>query len=290
MPQMGHHSRMADTVSRAKDEFAMSETPPASSEPLYELYAIRYAHREAIRDEMFYEHDDCGDESMPMDYFVWLAVAGSQIVVIDTGCKRETAEQRKRQYFASPLDTMQRLGFAAVNVGHVIVTHLHWDHSGNVDQFPNAQIILQDQEMAFWTGRWGGRGQFAKLAEPADLSHLIQANMKGRIRWVDGDAEVVPGISVHRVGGHTPGMQVVRVATTSGQVVLTSDASHYFDNIEHDKPFRVLHTLPLMYAAFDRINELAGSPECIVAGHDPAVLTRFPAVSPELAGLAVRIA
>ncbi|MDE3077655.1 MAG: N-acyl homoserine lactonase family protein, partial [Chloroflexota bacterium] len=141
---------------------------------------------------------------------------------------------------------------------------------------------------AYWTGPYAGRGGHDQ--DPRDFTHLVEINLRGRIRWVNGDAEVAPGITVHLVGGHTAGMQVVRVATAKGQVVLASDASHYYENIERDRPFRAVHTVPLAYAAFDRVNELAGHPELIVAGHDPLVMARFPAASAELHGLVVRIA
>jgi glyoxylase-like metal-dependent hydrolase (beta-lactamase superfamily II) len=107
---------------------------------------------------------------------------------------------------------------------------------------------------------------------------------------LDGDAAVVPGLSVHLVGGHTAGMQVVRVRTARGYVVLASDASHFYENIEDDRPFAILHHLPGMYGAFDRIKELADGPGLVVAGHDLEVLDRYPAPSGALDGLVAVIA
>ena len=52
--------------------------------PNFEVYAVRYAHREARRDEHFYGHDP-HDGPMPMDYFVWAAVSSDHTVVVDTG-------------------------------------------------------------------------------------------------------------------------------------------------------------------------------------------------------------
>jgi glyoxylase-like metal-dependent hydrolase (beta-lactamase superfamily II) len=257
----------------------------------FSVYAIKYAWRPAVpRADYFYEADCDGGGPLLMDYFTWVAVSGSTICAIDTGFKRDTGEARGREYVAPPRETLARLGIDTRMVPHLVLTHLHWDHSGNVDDFPAAEIVLQEAEMAFWSGRWAGRGQFRHLHTPGDLAELIHANADGRIRWVDGDAEVVPGITVHRVGGHSPGMQVVRVLTEAGAVVIGSDASHFFANIESDRPFRILHDVPGMYASFDRINELASAPELVVAGHDPLIFERFPAASPELEGIAVKIA
>jgi glyoxylase-like metal-dependent hydrolase (beta-lactamase superfamily II) len=144
--------------------------------------------------------------------------------------------------------------------------------------------------MAFWTGRYASRGDNPTLVETGDLAFLAAGNRDGRVLWVDGDAEVVPGITVHLVGGHTAGMQIVRVHTGQGFAVLASDASHFYANLEEDRPYAIVHTLPEMHLAFDTIRRLAGRPSLIVAGHDPQVMTRYPPASADLAGLAVRIA
>jgi glyoxylase-like metal-dependent hydrolase (beta-lactamase superfamily II) len=258
---------------------------------LFSVYAVKYAERPAVpRGDYFYSADCDGGGPQALDYFTWAAVSEDTVCAIDTGFKPETGDARGRTFLAPPTETLARLGVDTQRVPHLVLTHLHWDHSGNLEDFGAAQIVLQEAEMAFWTGRWAGRGQFRSLHTPHDLAALVLANAEGRIRWVDGDADVVPGITVHRVGGHSPGMQVVRVATSRGFVVIGSDASHLFANIEQDEPFRILHDLPGMYAGFDRIHELASMPELVVAGHDPAIFDRFPPAGPGLEGIAVRIA
>ncbi|MEV0616808.1 N-acyl homoserine lactonase family protein [Nonomuraea sp. NPDC050404] len=258
---------------------------------MYELYAIRYAHRDAsVRGEHFYGHDPCAEAPYPIDYYVWAAVSPAHVVLVDAGFTAETAERRgNRHYLRSPVDTLAALGVDAARVGHLVLTHLHYDHTGHVRDFPAATIVLQRSELAFWTGPHAHRGAHPHLASPDDLSYLVRENFTGRVTQPDGDRELVPGISVHHVGGHTPGLQVVRVRTAAGDAVVASDASHFYENIEGDRPYGIVNHLPAMYDAFDRINTLAGSPELIVAGHDPLVLDRYPAV-PGLEGYAVRIA
>ena len=256
----------------------------------FRLYALRYAHRDALRREHFYGQDPCGDEPMPIAYYVWLAVSGQVAVVVDAGFTAETARRRGRTYVASPSATMAALGVAPSSVGHVVLTHLHYDHTGDVATFGHARYVVQEREMAFWTGRDASRGAGPHLVERPDIGYLVDANFDGRIRWVDGDAEVVPGITVHLVGGHTAGMQIVRVLTAEGHAVLASDASHFYANIDEDRPYAIVHTLPAMHRAFDTIRNLADDPRLIVAGHDPAVMERYPPAGEGLAGLAVRIA
>jgi glyoxylase-like metal-dependent hydrolase (beta-lactamase superfamily II) len=83
-----------------------------------------------------------------------------------------------------------------------------------------------------------------------------------------------PSISVHLVGGHTAGTQVVRISTVDGPVVLASDASHFYENYEEDKPYGVVHELSRMYTAFDRLYALSEPSGTIVPGHDPYVPAR----------------
>lgn len=52
-------------------------------------------------------------------------------------------------------------------------------------------------------------------------------------------------------------------------MVLTSDATHFYANIEEDRPFSMVSDLPGMYDAFDLVRSLADSPGRVVPGHDP---------------------
>ena len=103
---------------------------------------------------------------------------------------------------------------------------------------------------------------------------------------VDGDREVLPGLRVHRIGGHTAGLQIVSVETARGRVVLASDASHFYRNVETRQPVQIITSLPEMLQAFETIHELAGPEKLIVAGHDPQVAERFKVVEPGIVKIA----
>lgn len=257
--------------------------------PNFEVYAVRYAHREARRDEHFYGHDP-HDGPMPMDYFVWAAVSSDHTVVVDTGFSAEVAARRGREHLRRPADGLGALGIDCARVPHVILTHLHYDHIGNLEDFPAATFVIQEEEMAFWTGRYAGREQFRTLIEANDVLYLVHENFRGRLRFVAGTQEIVPGIEVHRTGGHSAGLQIVRAKTERGSVVLASDATHFYANIGEDHPYSIVSDLAQMYGAFDLVRSLADSPEHVVPGHDPLVMRRFPPAREGLEGVAVRIA
>ena len=253
----------------------------------YELYVVKYAEREGYG-QRFYRGDP-HDGPGAMDFFVWAAVSPERSVVVDCGFTPETAARRDRVFLRTPAEGLRAVGVDGASVRQVILTHFHNDHVGNLADFPQAEFIVQDREMAFWTGRYANKPAFRWVVEPDDVLELVRQNFAGRVRFVDGTVEIAPGISVHYVGGHSAGLQVVVVSTARGQVVLASDAVHYYANIEEERPFAVVSDLPGMYDAFETVRALADSPDHVIPGHDPLVLSRYPAV-PGLEGIAARLA
>jgi len=156
-----------------------------------------------------------------------------------------------------------------------VITHLHWDHSGNMDLFPNATFHIQDAEMAQATGRCICHKWFRRQSEVDDVVALVKNLYAGRVKFHDGAGTVVPGVTVHLVGGHTGGLQIVRVNTTRGAVVLASDAVHYWMNLAEQNPFPPANVMDAL-EAFRIVEDLAGDRDHIIPGHDPLVLSRFP--------------
>ncbi|HEV8675489.1 MAG TPA: N-acyl homoserine lactonase family protein [Methylomirabilota bacterium] len=239
----------------------------------YRVYAVRYAHRQTTSSEVFYR--DTHNTPLGMDYFVWAVTNGQQTVVVDLGFTEAVGTRRGRQFLRSPERGLAELGIDAGRVEHVILTHFHYDHVGNHALFPRATFYLQEAEMAFYTGRHAGQPAFRGSIEVDDVCALVRLNYEGRVRFVDGAREIVPGVRVEKVGGHTAGMQIVTVATPRGQAVVASDASHYYRNFQERIPFNTLHDIPGTYHAFQRLAELAAAPELILPGHDPLVLERL---------------
>ena len=111
----------------------------------------------------------------------------------------------------------------------------------------------------------------------------------GRVAFHDGDEELASGLGLRLVGGHTPGLQIATVATRRGQVVVASDALHFFANKQQGIPFAILVDVPEYIAGWQKLDALAESPDHIIPGHDPAILATYPVVKPGLEGVAVRL-
>jgi glyoxylase-like metal-dependent hydrolase (beta-lactamase superfamily II) len=257
--------------------------------PTYEVYAIRYATREGTRSEHFIGGDPHDTSPMPMDYFVWVIRGAGREYVVDLGFTAEMAAQRKRQHLRCPVESLNLLDIRPAQVKEVILTHLHYDHVGNAHKLPAARFHLQDKEMAYATGRHMRYPFFADGFDCEDVVGMVQMNFKGRVEFHDGDAELAPGISVHHMGGHTAGIQVVRVHTQRGWVVLASDTSHYYEHFQQNRLFTIAYRLDDMVQAYQKIKTLADSPDHIIPGHDPLVMRLYPAASPKLEGAIVRL-
>ena len=256
--------------------------------PNYEVYAIRYARRDARRPEHFVGGDP-HDTPMAMDYFVWLIRNAERTIVVDTGFTAEVAVKRKREHIRTPKAGLALLGVKAEEVREVVITHMHYDHVGTFFDFPKAIFHLQDAEMNFVTGRYMRHARFAHSIEVEDVVGMVKALFKGRVNFHKGDDEIAPGVSLHHIGGHTPGLQSVRVHTQRGWVVLASDATHYYEHFETGRCFPSIVDLGGVLEGYDILRRLADSPRHIVPGHDPLVMARYQAVSKELEGIAVRL-
>lgn len=253
----------------------------------YEVYAIRYATFARKASENFIGGDPHEDASA-LDFFVWLVRSASRTFVIDTGFSAEVAERRGRKFLLSPLDGLARLGVDAAAVRDVVITHLHWDHVGNFAMFPKAAFHLQDSEMQFATGRFMAHQVFARAYEVDEVVAMVRRVYEGRVEFHDGDALLAPGLSLHRIGGHTMGLQSVRVHTRIGWIVLASDATHLYANMGEVRPFPIVQDVGAMVEGYRRLRELADDACYVVPGHDPLVMRRYPAV-PGLEGVAVRL-
>ena len=252
--------------------------------PDYEVFALRYGSLSERQAAQNFLHADGHNGAMPLDFYVWAIVGHGRTIVVDTGYGPEGAARRGRKFMCTPVDALQGAGIAAADVQDVVLTHLHYDHAGNIGAFEGAKFHIQDAEMAFCTGRCMCQDYFRIPMEAEDVVQAVRYLYAGRMQFHDGDGTLAPGITVHKVGGHSRGLQVVRVHTPRGWVVLASDATHFWGNIRTRNPFPVITDVQESLAAYERVERLADGPDHIIPGHDPAVLSMFPALdgNPEI--------
>ena len=256
----------------------------------YEIYAIRYATMSPRTPHMNHLLPDPHETSaQDLDYFVWLIRGGGRDILVDTGFNAAEAQARNRKLTLNPVEALARFGVRAEAIKDVVVTHLHYDHAGNLELFPNARFHLQDREMSYATGRCMCHGV---LRHPFSVEHvtlMVRHVFSERVTFHAGDGEVAPGVTLHRVGGHSDGLQVVRVETARGPVVLASDASHYYANMHRKSPFPILYNLGDMFEGWNIVARLAGHADRVIPGHDPIVTEIYPRASDEVDAFALHL-
>lgn len=125
--------------------------------------------------------------------------------------------------------------------------------------------------------------------EAEHVASMVHRVFEGRVEFHDGDSELAPGVTLHRVGGHSHGLQVVRVRTRRGWVVVASDATHFYANMERGQAYPVVFHVGDMLEGFQTIKRLASSDAHVIPGHDPLVLERYPAAKSGLEGIVARV-
>ena len=230
------------------------------------------------------------DDLMGLDYYFWLVRNDARTVLVDCGFDRDRGAARNRFHDTDPLELLDRMGLCPEDVDHVVLTHMHYDHVGNVERFPKATFSIAREEYDFWCGPGGDRVSTA-LVDPEEVRIVRKLAHEERLHLVDSADELFPGLSVTRLGGHTPGQLIVRVDSGGGELVLASDAAHYYEEIEHDRPFALFTSLPDMYRAYDILRGLIGRPDTtVIAGHDPRVRSLFHEARPECLDLTAPVA
>jgi glyoxylase-like metal-dependent hydrolase (beta-lactamase superfamily II) len=253
--------------------------------PEYRVFALKYAERVGRRSEHFLGGDP-HDGPHPMDYFVWAILDAGRCWIVDTGFEHADAESRGRKILCTAGQALAAIGIDAAKATDVIVTHLHYDHIGGFAQFPAARYHLQDREMAYATGRHMAEREIGRHYTADHVAGMVQRVFAGRVAFHDGDADLAPGLSLHLLGGHTVGMQAVRVRTRIGWIVLASDATHYYENFETGRPFYIVHDMGGVLQGYAKLKSLADDPRFVVPGHDPLVCKYYPA---EPGGIAYRL-
>jgi glyoxylase-like metal-dependent hydrolase (beta-lactamase superfamily II) len=238
----------------------------------YQIYTLYYGKRDATTADYFL--DDTSNIPIGMGYYFWVATNGEHTVLIDLGYDEAVGEQRGRTLVRHPAELLDKIQVDPKTVQHAIVTHLHWDHVGGYALVPNARLYLQQRELHFWTS--SHLPEWQSSLEEEELVALVRLHFRGRVGLCDGSREVVPGVTVHHVGGHTMGSQIVQVETARGTAVVASDAAKLYRNVMEAIPQPRSHSVADQIAGYALIKRLASADDLIIPGHDPEAMRRLP--------------
>ena len=177
------------------------------------------------------------------------------------------------------------VGVDAATVTDVVLTHLHYDHVGGFDQFPNARFHVQDREMAFATGRHMTRAAHTATRSPATTSpSWCWPCTTGGWSFHDGDDELAPGSRCTSSAATPTACRSCGCDTDAGWLVLASDATHYYENMETGRPFPIVFDVGAMIDGYDTLRRLADRARRDRARPRPAGPRALPAGLAELGG------
>ena len=255
----------------------------AGEEPEYEIYAIKYGGP-LFRKVAIVLWNVGWDEDGPINYYVWAIKAkDGETIVVDTGPSPAQGAARKVPEFVNSVEVLARVGANADSVNKVVITHMHWDHVGNIEAylqaFPRAKFYVQKREFEFCVkSPVSQRKPIAILFDPQASKIMGDLQGSDRLLVVDGDHNLAPGVDLMLAPGHTLGLQVVRVNTAKGPAVVGSDCAHVFRGYREDNPSCFIMDMPAWIQSFDKVKSKAPI-DLIFPGHDILMHQNFPKVA-----------
>jgi N-acyl homoserine lactone hydrolase len=147
--------------------------------------------------------------------YIWYIEGSEENMVVDTGGKAETLSMLgfPAKDMQSPEDALGRLGLKCEDIDTVILTHLMFDHFEYARKFKNAKFIVQKEEL-----------DYARNPHPLmQYFYMPIQNLLDEVNFdiIEGDKEIIKGVSVLLTPGHSPGSQSVRIKTEKGIAVIT---------------------------------------------------------------------
>ncbi|WP_457587635.1 N-acyl homoserine lactonase family protein [Ensifer canadensis] len=248
----------------------------------WKALALHYGTAERPRADLALEPADQHDTAGRIDYFVWVVRHAGRVFLIDTGFQPEEGTARGRTMLINPVEALRSVGVEPGEVTDVVLTHLHYDHAGNLTAFPNATFHLQDAEMAYGTGRCMCHPRMRRPFAAEAVVDAVRLVFDGRVEFHAGDATLALGLSLHLVGGHSKGLQVVRFDDGESVTVFASDALHFASYMEDGDVFPLFADYAEVQEGYKTLKRLAGHEGRIIPGHDPSVLRDFRTLGDDL--------
>ena len=241
----------------------------------YSIIPIKVGEFLAIEKSNLTYQLDCG-QKLVAPIIMYLIKGRDKAILVDTGASDEDWAKKyhhglRRPPELHPVAGLKKAGVGVEDIQFVINTHLHWDHCFNNSLFTDAKIFVQKREMEYAVSPLPPHYVYYE-------SHQIGMrpqwfNGYERIEAVDGDTNLLPGIDLVTIPGHTPGMQGVLVNTAKGRYLIASDCLGLFENwtgngIHKHIPSGIHFRLDEYYRTFEKMEKIC---DFILPGHEPRV-------------------
>lgn len=230
---------------------------------VWSVYPIKAGEFGPMPDWMGYRNGKEADYGYNVPSVIYLLQNGSKNVLVDTSfSSAEEVRQNMGIYCNRERGVelcLKDYGVSAEEIDTVILTHLHWDHAGNMDMFPKADLICQSTEY-----EWLLKAHEWDVGYPKWFLPTLARN-RDRIKFIEGDIAIADGIEVWLHGGHTPGSQMVAVNTANGTCVITGDNIMTYENMKNNIPVGLFCSIHECLKAMERIKKQA---DFFIPSHD----------------------
>ncbi len=239
---------------------------------MFEVYGLKTGERAVDTYLLSYRTGEHGLTTIA--YYFWCLKGPDGITIVDTGGAVEEARKRGVLGIRRQEDLLAKIGVEAKAVKRVILTHLHWDHFGRWQIFPNARFYLQRKEVDFFSGSMIQHEVISRSC--SNTPDIVTLQKEGRVQLIDGEEAIGPGLALLWVGCHTPGSQVIIAETSKGKMVLCGDLHYLYGNIVENVPSLIQLDVPECLASFEKVKKVVSSPDLLIPGHDPLLMSKYP--------------
>jgi N-acyl homoserine lactone hydrolase len=232
------------------------------------LHALQNGFMGAQRSLLFYGEFSEAPVQIPIT--CWLIRTTDATILYDTGVSPRAVPGLMRTdalaRFTEQDLLVHRLdaaGIEADNVDLVVLSHLHYDHAGGAELFRKSELVVQKDEYSY---------AHYPASFFAGFYYRKNFELPGyRWRLLDGDTELMPGVTVLRTDGHTPGHHSLMVhLPETGPVILTGDACYWHEHVEKERVPGVVWNPTLALHSIKRLKTLARLTGAkIFPSHDP---------------------
>jgi N-acyl homoserine lactone hydrolase len=225
-----------------------------------------------------------GTLRMPYGYVV--IKGGGNVIMVDVGFNyheygKTLAERYHVVSWHSPKEVLGEIGLRPEDVDTILITHAHFDHMGNLEEFPKAKVFVHEREISksLWAFTLPAEMAYLTIAlDPGDLMNCVELAREGRLRMVDGDrTDLLPGIDLRvAYDTHTPASMWVVVRNdekpdSGDSWVLAGDLIYVYENISGDGSVAAVEKMytPISFAIGSQTNLIFATDAIMKAvGHE----------------------
>ena len=267
--------------------FTLSESTFAAKKGDYSIKLLEYGGIENYpKSGLVYGAHNQGTTYLP--FFYILIQNKDHNILFDIGYRNDEKDGQKdwSKLFGgtnieAPAEVLNKVNLTPNDIDIVILSHLHFDHAGNIDRFPNAQFYVQKEELDGWVSSLSLPDKVREwvwLATDIDhINDLMEVAAEYRLTLIEEDNfEVVEGIKLHQAKGHTFGTQAATVETKKGTYALAQDVVYTYENAVDYKPLGLGLDNIEQLMSIHKVNQLVGgNVDFIIPGHDMAVFDKY---------------